>query len=119
LNSVENPLIERLQSSAGFHVGERPLKPQQKAAIPASVRILRIVLGLRKTASRSFWALIDGRVPGRLKLVAVAAVLFVLSPLNLLGDIPVLGALDDAALLMLVLTWFTRASSPYLNTIDA
>jgi uncharacterized membrane protein YkvA (DUF1232 family) len=76
------------------------------------------VLALRKTAARSLRALVDRRVPGRLKFVAVVATLFVLSPLNLLGDIPVLGAIDDAALLMLVLTWFTRASSPYQNTID-
>ncbi len=76
------------------------------------------MLALRKTAARSLRALVDRRVPGRLKFVAVVATLFVLSPLNLLGDIPVLGAIDDAALLMLVLTWFTRASSPYQNTID-
>jgi uncharacterized membrane protein YkvA (DUF1232 family) len=82
------------------------------------VRIYRLFLVLRKTALRSLGALVDTRVPGRLKFLAVVATLFVLSPLNLLGDIPVLGAIDDTALLMLVLTWFTRASSTYQNTIE-
>jgi hypothetical protein len=36
-----------------------------------------------------------------------------------LGDIPLLGIIDDAGLLFWVLTWFTRASAPYRNTIDA
>ncbi len=42
-----------------------------------------------------------------------------LSPLNLLGDIPLLGTIDDAGMLTLVLLWFTRASAPYQHTIDA
>lgn len=78
-----------------------------------------MLLLLRRIASRALSALVDRRVPGRLKVVAVIGTLFVLSPLNLLGDIPVLGALDDAALLALVFSWFTRASLPYQHTIDA
>lgn len=81
--------------------------------------ILRLAFGLRKTALRALTALADRRVPGRLKLLAVAATLLVLSPLNLLGDLPLLGALDDAGMVILVLTWFTRASAPYVNTFDA
>jgi uncharacterized membrane protein YkvA (DUF1232 family) len=80
---------------------------------------LRIVLALRKIGAATLTALMDPRVPGRLKLIAVAAALFILSPLNILGDLPVLGIVDDIGLLALVLTWFTRASSPYLHTIDA
>jgi uncharacterized membrane protein YkvA (DUF1232 family) len=83
------------------------------------VTILRLGLAWRKTAARALRALIDGRVPGHLKLFAVAAAIFVLSPLNLLGDIPLLGTIDDAGLLTLVMLWFARASAPYLNTIDA
>ena len=51
--------------------------------------------------------------------MALAAAVFVISPLDLLGDIPLLGVVDDAALLALVLAWFTRASTPYMNTFDA
>jgi hypothetical protein len=46
-------------------------------------------------------------------------VLFVLSPLNLLGDIPLLGTIDDAGSLTLVMLWLTRVCAPYQNTIDA
>jgi uncharacterized membrane protein YkvA (DUF1232 family) len=83
------------------------------------VNLLRIAIAWRKTAFRAVGALVDGRVPAHLKLFAVAAVLFVLSPLNLLGDIPLLGTIDDAGMLTLVLLWFTRASAPYQNPIDA
>jgi uncharacterized membrane protein YkvA (DUF1232 family) len=49
----------------------------------------------------------------RLKLQALAAAMFILSPLNILGDIPLLGILDDAALLALLLAWFVRAAAPW------
>ncbi len=81
--------------------------------------LLRRLPGLRRTLARALHALVDGRVPGRLKLIAVGAALFVISPLNFLGDIPLLGILDDAGLLGLVLMWFTRASRPYQNTFEA
>jgi uncharacterized membrane protein YkvA (DUF1232 family) len=80
--------------------------------------MLRLALLWRKTAARTLGALVDGRVPAHLKLLAVAATIFVVSPLNLLGDIPLLGAVDDAGLLTLVMLWFTHASTPYQNTID-
>jgi uncharacterized membrane protein YkvA (DUF1232 family) len=83
------------------------------------VRMLRLVLAMRKTAFRSLAALADRRVPSRLKWLALAGALFVISPLNVLGDIPLLGLVDDAGLLMMVLMWFTRASAPYQNTFDA
>ena len=50
--------------------------------------------------------------------MAIAACLFIISPLNLLGDIPLLGIFDDAALLGFVLTWFNRASTPFLDQIE-
>jgi uncharacterized membrane protein YkvA (DUF1232 family) len=87
--------------------------------VGAKVRFFRLALVWRKTALRALAGLVDGRVPGRLKLVAIAATLFVLSPLNLLGDIPLLGMVDDAGLMTLVMLWFARASAPYQNTIDA
>ncbi len=77
------------------------------------------LLALRKIALRAFVAVADRRVPRRLKLIAAGAVLLILSPVNLLGDIPLLGIVDDAGLLGLVLLWFTRAAEPYLRTFDA
>jgi uncharacterized membrane protein YkvA (DUF1232 family) len=82
------------------------------------VTLLRFALAARKTILRALAALFDRRVPGHLKLAAVAAAVFVISPLNILGDIPLLGMLDDAGLLTLVILWFTRSSAPYINTFD-
>jgi uncharacterized membrane protein YkvA (DUF1232 family) len=81
--------------------------------------MFRLVFALRKIAFAALAAFADRRVPVRLKLLAAAAALLVMSPLNVLGDIPLLGIIDDAGLLFWVLTWFTRASAPYRNTIDA
>jgi uncharacterized membrane protein YkvA (DUF1232 family) len=53
------------------------------------------------------------RVPMHLKVIAVAAALAILSPLNILGDIPFLGLFDDAALLALLLSWFVRTAEPF------
>ena len=55
----------------------------------------------------------DARVPRRLKIIAVVAAIFIISPLNILGDIPFLGLLDDAALLGLLLDWFVRSAERY------
>ncbi|HTD33467.1 MAG TPA: hypothetical protein VK665_07400 [Candidatus Elarobacter sp.] len=37
-----------------------------------------------------------------------------LSPLNILGDIPLLGIVDDAALLALLVGWFVRSAERYV-----
>jgi uncharacterized membrane protein YkvA (DUF1232 family) len=48
----------------------------------------------------------DQRVPLRLKLFTGALALLILSPLDIFGDIPVLGILDDALLLTLLCAAF-------------
>ena len=75
--------------------------------------LLKLFLTSRRTAVRAYALFRDARVPLRLKLVALAALLFVLSPLNVLGDIPLLGIADDAVLIALLLSWFVRAASRY------
>jgi uncharacterized membrane protein YkvA (DUF1232 family) len=45
---------------------------------------------------------VDGRVPSWLKLTTVVAALLIISPLDIFSDIPLLGPLDDVALLMLL-----------------
>ncbi len=50
----------------------------------------------------------DARVPLVAKIAAIFAGLFIISPLNVLGDIPLLGFLDDAALLLFVVHTFVR-----------
>ena len=74
---------------------------------------LRLLLSSRQNLIRAFALVQHPRVPLRLKLMAVAAAVFILSPLNILGDIPLLGIVDDAALLALLLGWFVRSAGPY------
>ena len=50
----------------------------------------------------------DARVPTWAKVAAVAAAVVIVSPLNVLGDIPLLGFFDDAALLAFVIHYFVR-----------
>jgi uncharacterized membrane protein YkvA (DUF1232 family) len=75
--------------------------------------LLKLLLTSRRTVVRAYALARDARVPLRLKLIAAAALLFILSPLNVLGDIPLLGIADDAVLIALVLSWFVRVASPY------
>ncbi|HEY5341710.1 MAG TPA: hypothetical protein VIK27_11845 [Candidatus Aquilonibacter sp.] len=56
----------------------------------------------------------DPRVPLHLKLIAAALALLIVSPLNLLGDIPFLGLFDDVALLSLLAGWFAVAAARYM-----
>ena len=75
--------------------------------------LLRFFLTSRRTLARAIALVRDQRVPLRLKLLALAGALFIVSPLNLLGDIPLLGFFDDAALLAFLASWFVRTAGPY------
>ncbi len=75
--------------------------------------LLRLVLTSRRTLARAYALARDARVPMRLKVLALIGVAFILSPLHILGDIPLIGILDDAALLALLLGWFVRVGTPY------
>jgi uncharacterized membrane protein YkvA (DUF1232 family) len=54
------------------------------------------------------------RVPRPLKVGTAIAALLIVSPLNLLGDIPILGLIDDAALLALLATLFVNLATKTL-----
>ncbi len=49
---------------------------------------------------------LDSRVPGWLKLGTAIAAVVIISPLDIFSDIPLLGPLDDLALLMLLAQLF-------------
>ena len=51
------------------------------------------------------------QVPLHLKLIAGALALLIISPVNILGDIPLLGLVDDVALLSLLAGWFVAAAA--------
>jgi len=86
------------------------------------MNIIRLLTNLPRLAGQTLKLITDARVPLRLKLLLAAGVLFILSPLNILGDIPLLGMFDDVALLGFLANWFVRASvgyvSPYASDRD-
>jgi uncharacterized membrane protein YkvA (DUF1232 family) len=70
------------------------------------------VPGTIASAIRNFkraWPLMrDERVPTALKAAAAIMALFIISPLDIFADIPILGLLDDAVLLTLLCMLFVR-----------
>jgi uncharacterized membrane protein YkvA (DUF1232 family) len=62
-----------------------------------------------------YWRLFrDSRVPLRAKAILVAAMLYVLDPIDFLPDFlfPFLGALDDLAVIILAARWFISLCPP-------
>lgn len=55
----------------------------------------------------------DARVPGLLKWGAGAGALLIVSPLDIFSDIPVLGLLDDAALLSVLAVAFVAVATKH------
>jgi len=84
------------------------------------MKLLRFVV-LRKQLVEAWRLVRSSRVPLWLKLAAIGLALLIISPLNLLGDIPFLGMLDDVALLGLLLGWFVRSATVHDDplTIEA
>jgi uncharacterized membrane protein YkvA (DUF1232 family) len=62
--------------------------------------LFRFFLTSRQNVGRALTLLRDPHVPLRLKLLLLAGAAFILSPLNILCDIPLLG-------------WFVRSAGPY------
>jgi uncharacterized membrane protein YkvA (DUF1232 family) len=60
----------------------------------------------RKAVPRIIPLMRHPHVPGWLKWLTVGAAVFIISPLDLLGDIPVIGVFDDVALLALLANLF-------------
>lgn len=81
------------------------------------MRILRLLFAAKTAIFRTVPLLRDARVPLSLKLVAAAMGLLVISPLDLFGDVPVLGALDDAALLTLLCMWFVSQAARHVEPV--
>ncbi len=55
-------------------------------------------------------------VPLHLKIIAGGLALLIISPINILGDIPLLGLFDDVALLSLLAGWFVGVAARYEAT---
>jgi uncharacterized membrane protein YkvA (DUF1232 family) len=78
---------------------------------------MRLFLAAKTAVFRTMPLVRDARVPLSLKLIAAAIALLVISPVDLFSDIPVLGALDDAALLTLLCIWFVRQASKHVEPV--
>lgn len=72
------------------------------------VKLMRTFVAVKDELPRVLPLFRDPAVPTWAKLLAVLAALFVVSPLNFLSDIPVLGFFDDAALLALIIHRFVN-----------
>lgn len=68
----------------------------------------RWALQFPKTAMLAARLFLDTRVSPMLKIGAAAAAVAVVSPIDIFGDVPLLGPIDDIALLMLLATLFVR-----------
>lgn len=81
------------------------------------MKLVRLFLAAKTAIFRTVPLMRDARVPTVLKLTAAALAVLVISPIDLFGDIPVLGALDDAALLTLLCMWFVSQAARHVEPI--
>lgn len=68
---------------------------------------------------RNIWLslrlLIDRRIPFKSKMLPILALIYVISPIDLIPDLSILGIADDVALFTLVMNFFMRkAPEPIL-----
>lgn len=78
---------------------------------------MRLFVAAKTAIFRTIPLVRDTRVPLSLKLIAAAIALLVISPIDVFSDIPVLGVLDDAALLTLLCMWFVSQASKHVEPI--
>ncbi len=79
------------------------------------MKLARLLFTAKTAIFRTLPLIRDTRVPVSLKLIAAAIGVLIVSPVDLFSDIPVLGALDDAALLALLCMWFVHQASKHVE----
>lgn len=77
------------------------------------MKILRTLFFSRRKLAAVVALFKDERVPVSLKALAVVLAVLIFTPLNILGDIPIIGLFDDAALLMFLMGWFVREATKH------
>jgi uncharacterized membrane protein YkvA (DUF1232 family) len=75
------------------------------------MNVLRLVSIARSSLPRLLPLMRDARVPLWLKGATIAAGLLIISPIDLFGDIPILGIFDDITLLGLLAALFVGIAS--------
>jgi uncharacterized membrane protein YkvA (DUF1232 family) len=83
------------------------------------VNVFKTISTARHELPRVLPLLRDSRIPLRIKIAAGLAAIFIISPLNILGDIPMLGFLEDATLLLLLAHWFVGYGERTLANVAA
>jgi uncharacterized membrane protein YkvA (DUF1232 family) len=81
------------------------------------MNLLRLVFVLKREVPRVLPLMRDARVPMWAKCVSAVAALLIVSPLDVFGDIPGLGLIDDAVLLVLVTHLFVRFAESRLRPV--
>jgi uncharacterized membrane protein YkvA (DUF1232 family) len=82
------------------------------------MRFLRYISAVRSALPRLLPLMRDARVPQWLKAGTVIAALLIVSPLDLFGDIPILGILDDVTLLAILSTIFVNVAAAMLPNTE-
>lgn len=75
---------------------------------------LKLFWGLRTYAARIWRLFLDRRVSTGLKVVTGLGALLIISPFDVLSDIPIIGMMDDVALLALLAALFVRFCPPHV-----
>ena len=79
------------------------------------MRILLILLNMTGVPRLVIRLVLDKRVPARLKLILLVALIYLISPLDLVSDIvPVLGRLDDVVAIIVALILFLGMAPKHL-----
>ena len=79
------------------------------------MRPFRLLVAAKTSILRAIPLMRDARVPLALKGSTLAMAALIVSPIDLFGDIPVLGLLDDAALLSLLCYLFVRFATRHVE----
>jgi uncharacterized membrane protein YkvA (DUF1232 family) len=91
-----------------------PESTSRRKSAPAADETASTVGGVLKQARLAWRLLRDARVPGWAKLIPIAGLLYLLSPIDLIPEamLPVLGEVDDVVLLLLAVKLFIDLSPP-------
>jgi uncharacterized membrane protein YkvA (DUF1232 family) len=81
------------------------------------MKMLRTLMAARTAIVRVVPLMRHADVPTALKLGALALAVLIISPVDLLGDIPVIGLFDDAALLTMLCMWFVSRATKYAEPV--
>lgn len=80
------------------------------------IRIVMLLQALRRDIAVLFFAMLRRDTPRAVKILFPLALLYLVSPIDLIPDtIPILGALDDAVILPAATAFLVRMLPPYVR----